>query len=70
MAEAGGAIRANGSLAALADSRVQDPETASRAVKEDLVTAFGAASEVTPKVVSRPTLLPDGPAWCEDRRLN
>ena len=71
MAEAGGAIRANGSLAALADSRVQDPETASRAVKEDPGdAAFGAASEVTPKVVSRPTLLPDGPAWCEDRRLN
>ena len=38
VAEAGGAIRANGSLAALANSRVQDPETASRAVKEDLVT--------------------------------
>jgi len=41
VAEAGGAIRANGSLAALADSRVQDPETASRAVKEDPVAIAG-----------------------------
>ena len=35
-------------------------------MKEDLATlddaAFGAASEVTPKFVSRPTLLPNGPA--------
>src|SRR5262249_2630770 len=35
----------------------RDPETASRAVKEDLATlgdaAFGAASDVTPKFVSR-----------------
>src|SRR5450631_3233114 len=46
-----------------------DPETASRAVKEYLATldaaAFGAASEVMPKFISPP---PNGRGQCGDRR--